>query len=200
VGYRDTWLNHAGAVSYHSEVVLHAFDRELPTMAANLLDIGVGNGGSMEVWRDVLPEGSTVTGIDIDPACGDLGLPVHVGDVTDEAWVREVLYGCWFDLIIDSTGTMSAIPWVFLRPGGRLILEGYDDALVSCLVADVAADQDSWLPTEEIMRVTVYPKVTVVEKRHPRVVPYVDVMVGNFADVTGEEFLIGQGVKRVIVN
>jgi hypothetical protein len=67
-------------------------------------------------------------------------------------------------------------------------------------VADVAADQDSWLPTEEIMRVTVYPRVTVVEKRHPRVVPYVDVMVGNFADVTGEEFLIGQGVKRVIVN
>jgi len=89
---------------------------------------------------------------------------------------------------------------VFLRPGGRLILEGYDIELVSRLVTDVAADQDSWLPTEEIMRVTVYPKVVVIEKRHPRVVPYVDVMVGNFADVTSEDSLIRQGIKRVIVN
>jgi hypothetical protein len=200
VGYRDSWLNHAGCVSYHSEVVLHAFDRELPTMAANLLDIGVGNGGSMEVWTDVLPVGSIVVGIDINPACAGLGLPVHIGDVTDEGWLRETLRGQWFDVIVDSSETMSALPWVFLRPGGRLILEGYDIDLVSRLVTDVASDQDSWLPTEEIMRVTVYPKVVVIEKRHPRVVPYVDVMVGNFADVTGEEVLRSQGVKRVIVN
>jgi len=200
VGYRDTWLNHAGCVSYHSEVVLHAFDREMPTLPASLLDIGVGNGGSMEVWIDVLPVGSIVTGIDIDPACANLGLPVHIGDVTDEGWLRETLRGQWFDVIVDSTATMSALPWVFLRPGGRLILEGYDIELVSRLVTDVAADQDSWLPTEEIMRVTVYPKVVVIEKRHPRVVPYVDVMVGNFADVTSEDSLIRQGIKRVIVN
>jgi hypothetical protein len=200
VGYRDTWLNHAGCVSYHSEVVLHAFDREMPTLPANLLDIGVGNGGSMEVWLEVLAEGSTVTGIDIDPACADLGLPVFVGDVTDGVWLKETLRDQWFDVIVDSTATMSAVPWVFLRPGGRLILEGYDIDLVSRLVTDVAADQDSWLPTEEIMRVTVYPKVVVIEKRHPRVVPYVDVMVGNFADVTSEDSLIRQGIKRVIVN
>jgi hypothetical protein len=58
----------------------------------------------MEVWRDVLPEGSTVTGIDIDPACGDLGLPVHVGDVTDEVWLRNVLRGCWFYFIMVVNG------------------------------------------------------------------------------------------------
>lgn len=200
MGYRDSWLSHAGAVSWHSEVVLHAFDREFPLKPVDVLDIGVANGGSLEVWQSVLPEGSTVTGIDIDPACGDLDLPVLVGDVTDEVWLRDALRGRWFDLIIDSTGTMSATPWVFLRPGGRLILEGYKNALVSDLVEDVAADQDSWLPTEEIMRMTVYPNVCVVEKRHPRVIPYIDVMVGNFADVTGEEVLIQQGIKRVIVN
>jgi hypothetical protein len=200
MGYRDTWLNHAGAVSWHSEVVLHAFDRELPSNPVNLLDVGVANGGSMEVWSEILPEGSTVTGIDVDPACADLGLPVLIGDVTDEVWLRDALRGQWFDLIIDSTQTMSPVPWVFLRPGGRLILEGYDHDVVTGLVADVAADKDSWLPTEEIMRVTVYPKVCIVEKRHPRVIPYVDVMVGNFADVTGEDSLIREGVKRVIVN
>lgn len=200
MGYRDSWLNHAGCVSWHSEVVLHAFDREMPAMPANLLDIGVGNGGSMEVWIDVLPVGSIVTGIDVDPACANLGLPVHIGDVTDEAWLRETLNGKWFDVIVDSTSMMSAFPWVFLRPGGRLILEGYDPKLLCRLVADVAADQDSWLPSEEIMRVTVYPHVAVIEKRHPRVVPYVDVMVGNFAEVESEEFLIRQGIKRVIVS
>jgi len=199
MGYRDSWLRHAGAVSYHSEVVLHAFDREFPINPVHLLDIGVGNGGSLEVWQEVLPEGSTVTGIDWNPLCENLGLPVLIGDVTDESWFRDVLRGRWFDLVIDSTHTMTNIPWAFIRPGGRLILEGYDVDLVSGLVSDLASDKDSWLPTEEIMRVTVYPKVVVIEKRNPRVIPYVDVMVGNFADVTGEESLINSGVKRVIV-
>lgn len=200
MGFRDTWLNHAGCVSWHSEVVLHAFEKESPIAPVNMLDIGVGNGGSMEVWRLCLPVGSTVTGIDIDPLCGNLGLPVFIGDVLDEVWLRDILRGCWFDLIIDSTGVMSVFPWVFLRAGGRLILEGYDVDLVSRLVADVASNRDSWLPTEEILRVSVYPHVVVIEKRFPHVVPYVDVMTGNFADVTSEVELMRQGIKRVIVD
>ena len=34
-----------------------------------LLEIGVQNGGSLQVWSKYLPEGSTIVGIDIDPAC-----------------------------------------------------------------------------------------------------------------------------------
>jgi hypothetical protein len=40
----------------------------------------------------------------------------------------------------------------------------------------------------------------VIEKRYPRVIPYIDIAVGNFADVTGEEELMRQGVKRVLVD
>jgi hypothetical protein len=200
MGYRDKWLNHAGAVSHHREVVLHAFEKETPTGPVSLLDVGVENGGSLEVWRDVLPEGSTVLGLDVDPRCAGLGLPVVVCDVTDQGSVNAALRGQWFDLIIDSTGTMSPWTWPYLKSGGRLLLEEYETVAMMDLVQGVAEDGESWLPVEEIMRVTVHPYVAVVEKRNPRVVPYVNIMAGNFADVTGERSLIESGIKRVVVN
>jgi len=200
VGYRDRWISHAGAVTRHYEVALHVFDRETPTEPVRLLDVGVENGGSLEVWRDVLPEGSTVLGIDCDPRCADLGLDVKILDVTDRDAVKEALRGQWFDFIVDSTGTMSPWTWAFLRPGGRIVFEGYELEAVQNLVQEVARDGESWLPVEEIMRVTVFPHISVVEKRHPRVLPYIEIMVGNFADVVSERDLIDGGVKRVLVD
>jgi hypothetical protein len=200
VGYRDTWLNHAGAVSRHSEVVLHAFDREAPREPIRLLDVGVENGGSLEVWAACLPEGSTVLGMDNDERCGNLNLPVIICDVTDKTAVKEALQGRWFDLIVDSTGTSSPWTWAFLRSGGRLMLEDYEPAAMQELLAAITEDKPGWLPTEEIMRATVFPKIVVIEKRYPRVIPYIDIAVGNFADVTGEEELMRQGVKRVLVD
>lgn len=199
MGYRAAWLNHAGLVSRHYEVIFHVFDREVSARPLRLLDLGVENGGSVEVWRSVLPEGSEVVGVDVRPECADLGLGVLTCDVLDEASVREVLRGQWFDLIIDSTGVMSPWPWVFLRAGGKLILERYDADVIAGLVAGVAADSEGWLPIEEVMRVSVYPHVAVVEKRNPRVLPYVEAMVGNFADVVSEQELIEAGVRRVII-
>ena len=200
MGYRDQWLKHPGGVSHHCEVVLHAFDREMPTAPVTMLDVGVENGGSLEVWRDVLPEGSEVLGLDIDPRCADLGLPVVIADVLDQGSVAGALRGRWFDLIVDSTGTMSSWTWPYLRAGGRMIFEDYDKESLMDLVADVADGRSSWLPVEEIMRVTVFPHVAVVEKRNPRVIPYIRVMVGNFAEVTSEESLREQGIKRILVD
>lgn len=200
MGYRDQWLKHPGGVSHHCEVVLHAFDREMPTGPISLLDVGVENGGSLEVWRDVLPEGSEVLGLDIDPRCADLGLPVVIADVLDQGSVAGALRGRWFDLIVDSTGVMSSWTWPYLRAGGRMIFEDYDKDSLMDLVADVADGRSSWLPVEEIMRVTVFPHVAVVEKRNPRVIPYIRVMVGNFAEVTSEESLREQGIKRILVD
>lgn len=187
-------------MSRHSEVVLHAFDRETPTGPVSVLEVGVENGGSLEVWQEVLPEGSSVLGLDIDPRCADLGLPVVIGDVRDQGSVAAALRGRWFDLIVDSSGTMSPWTWPYLRSGGRLILEDYDTTTLLDLVADVADDRPSWLPVEEIMRVTVFPHVAVVEKRNPRVIPYIRVMVGNFGDVVDERTLAEQGVKRILVD
>lgn len=199
MGYRAAWLKHAGGVAFHSEVVLHALEREIQAGPLRLLVAGVGNGGSLEVWRDVLPEGSTVLGVDSNPKCADLNLPVLVGDVTDPVWVKEALKGQWFDAVIDSTGTMTPWLWAFLTPNGRYVLERYDTTALVDLVACVAVDEQSWLPTEEIMRVNVFPKVAVIEKRSARVLPYLDVLVGNFDEVVSERSLIAEGYRRIIV-
>ena len=199
MGYRDTWLTHAGGVSRHLEVVLHVLDREIPDKPLRVLEVGVENGGSLEVWQKCLPQGSEVLGIDVDERCAGLGLPVLIGDVTDATWLREALRGKSFDVIVDSTGALSPWTWPFLLVGGTLIFEGYDIREILHLVYAVAEDKQGWLPVEEIMRVTVFPGAVVVEKRNPRVVPYMNVMVGNFADVTGEKELLDQGTRWVLV-
>jgi hypothetical protein len=198
--YRSRWLNHAGMMSRHFEIVLHAFDREIPSSRPiRLLDVGVENGGSVEIWQDILPEGSEVLGVDIDPACGRLGLPVVVGDIRDRGWVKEAFRGRWFDVVVDSTGVMSSNVWPYLVKGGRMFFENYDPAVVSGLVRDVAHGSDGWLPVEEILKVTVYPHVAVVEKSNPRVVPYLEVMAGNFAEVVSEEDLRLMEVRQVVI-
>jgi len=188
-------MKHAGAVSRHSEVMLHAIDREMPDGELRVLVAGVGNGGGVEVWQAL---GADVIGLDKNPACADLRLPIEICDVTDEGSVRGVLQGRTFDVIVDGTGAGSPWLWPFLRSGGRILFEGLPDDLVDDLVSRVYRDGETWLPVEEIMRVSVYPGVVVVEKRNPRVVPYLDVMVGNFADVTGEAALIESGARWVV--
>lgn len=199
MGYRDSWLGNVAGVSRHNEVFLHAMDREFPAQSCNVLVAGVENGGVWDVLEASLPEGSTVTGIDSNPGCQALRPDCLIGDVTDRVWLNESLNGRWFDLIVDCTGTMTRELWPWLLPGGKHVFEGYVQGDVQKLVQDVAADTPSWLPTEEILRVTVYPHVAVVEKRHPRVMPYIEIMTGNFADVIPEQDLIGKGVKRVLV-
>jgi hypothetical protein len=197
--FRSRWLNHAGLMSRHFEVVLHAFDREIPDGSFRLLDVGVENGGSVEIWREILPEGSDVLGIDVDPACARLGLPVLTGDVRDRSWVKEALRGRWFDVVIDSTGVMTPNLWPYLERGGRMFFENYHPSAVAGLVAALAEGGESWLPTEEILKVTTYPHVAVVEKSNPRVVPFLEVMAGNFAEVVSEEDLRLMEVRQVVV-
>ena len=188
-------MTHAGAVSRHVEVALHAIDRETPDGDLRVLVAGVENGGSVEVWEAL---GADVLGLDKNPACADLGLPVAVCDVTDQGSVLGALGGRIFDLIVDSTREASPWLWPFLRAGGRVLYEDLPVERVVDLASSVAEDRETWLPVEEVMRVSVFPRVTVVEKRNPRVIPYLDIAVGNFADVTGEQALRDRGVRFIV--
>lgn len=199
MGYRDRWLNHAGAVSVHNEATLHAFDRTIPVRPMTMLLVGIGNGGAVEVWRDVLPEGSTVIAMDCDPRCADVpGIHPLICDVTQRDDVRNVLKGRWVDVVIDSTRTMQPYVWPFLRAGGVYIYEGYNPEMVMMLVRDLSTGDESWLPIEEVMRIDTYHSCVVIEKRNPMVVPYLEVVTGNFCDVTPEEVYRERGAKRVI--
>lgn len=198
MGYRDTWLNHEGNLTCHSEVVLHALDRALPDNPLRVLVIGVENGGSMQVWEKCLPQGSIVVGIDIDTRCADLGLNVITVDVTDRAAVKQALRGHRYDLIVDDIGAMAGYLWPYLTPAGVLIVNRYDIDKMLPLVAAVSTDAESWLPVEEIMCVTWFPQIAVIEKRDPRVVPYLNIMVGTHSPVVPEEtYAHRRSAKRI---
>lgn len=59
-----------------------------------LLEIGVHQGGSLEMWRAYLGPQARVVGIDIDPSCAAFageGVEVFIGDQADPAFLRRVL-------------------------------------------------------------------------------------------------------------
>jgi hypothetical protein len=120
-------------------------------------------------------------------------------DVTNREDVRNLLRGEMFDVIIDSTGTMTNLLWPYLRTGGVMLYEGYDFSMMMDVMLALREDLESWIPIEEIMRVNIYSDIAAIEKRNPKVIPYMNVMTGNFADVTGEQSLIAQGIKRVLL-
>lgn len=199
MGYRDSWLNHTGGMTAHSEVMLHVLDRVVGSGSLRLLLIGVENGGALQVWQQSLPEGSEVVGIDADPRCAIRNTGVLIGDMHDRQWLRKSLGSQWFDLVIDSTGEMPSTVWPYLRAGGFYVLERYEPEALLGLVASVVDDQDSWLPTEEIMQVMVFPVVAAIEKRNPRVVPYLDVLVGYDDSVVPESVYRECGALRIQV-
>ncbi|HET7882280.1 MAG TPA: class I SAM-dependent methyltransferase, partial [Acetobacteraceae bacterium] len=104
------FLEHNGAVSDKWEQYLAAYEsifrsfieRQTPV---RLLEIGVQNGGSLEIWSKYFPEGSAIIGIDIDPACAGLATDDNVtiltGDASDENTLDRQLGGAEYDIIID---------------------------------------------------------------------------------------------------
>lgn len=199
MGFRASFLKHTGYVTCHSEVFLHVLNKFDVHAPMSVLLIGVGNGGSLQIWRDMLPEGSVVIGIDENPDCASLDLDIHCGPINDRAWLERVLAATMFDMIIDSTGEASGATWPWLKVGGFLIMEPYDDVKVRELMDAITSDTYTWLPYEEILGVIYQPKVVMVEKRNPRVVPYLDIVVGVGDPIVAESVFTDAGAKRVTV-
>lgn len=100
-----------------------------------LLEVGVQNGGSLELWSDFLPAGSTITGIDINPEVGLLKFESpHVKAFAIDATDADALDGLFgsqsFDIIIDDGSHTSAdiiksfeLLYNRLKPGGVYIIE-----------------------------------------------------------------------------
>lgn len=135
----DIFFAHRGNVSDKWEQYLLIYEAELRRLvsagrAVRLLEIGVQNGGSLQIWSSYLPLGSTITGIDIDPVAGQLSLApnvrVLVGDASDPATLARLLGGACFDVIIDdgshrSDHIIASFEACFprLAPGGLYVVE-----------------------------------------------------------------------------
>lgn len=108
--YFDIFKQHNNYVSDKWSHYLYIYDEILmPYIQANkpvnLLEIGVQNGGSLEIWSKYLPAGSMVYGIDINKKCEDLlfGDNIHffLGDATDKSFLDKALKDLSFDIIVD---------------------------------------------------------------------------------------------------
>lgn len=135
----DLFVGHRGNLSDKWEQYISVYETELSRFLAggrpvNLLEIGVQNGGSLQLWSRYLPEGSRIVGIDIDERCGALGLAgnvsVHVGNAADPAALEQMLGAETFDIIIDdgshrSPDIVATFGALFprLTPGGLYVVE-----------------------------------------------------------------------------
>jgi hypothetical protein len=80
--------------------------------AVRLLEIGVGHGGSLEVWRKYFGKEAVIFGIDINPDCAALDrpdLPVRVGSQSDPDFLRKVVGEMGgLDVVIDDGSHIGA--------------------------------------------------------------------------------------------
>ncbi|MBL8839040.1 MAG: class I SAM-dependent methyltransferase [Alphaproteobacteria bacterium] len=100
----------------------------------DVLEIGVQNGGMLQLLQGLLPAGSTLTGIDIAPACAAIAFEgavrVVIGNAADPAVVAEAAGSRLFDLVIDDGSHRSAdVIAAFgaligrVKPGGTYVVE-----------------------------------------------------------------------------
>lgn len=137
--FEHLFFEHDGKLTDKWEQYLHVYENELKRFVSRgapvrLLEIGVQNGGSLEIWAKYLPPDSSITGIDIDPAVQDLrfagNIQVLVADINDTEKVLQLIGPDPFDIIIDdgshtSSDIRAAFDTLFprLAPGGKYIVE-----------------------------------------------------------------------------
>jgi len=114
---RELYAEHEGKVSDKWPLYLQTYDEMLApwrTLPVRLLEIGIQNGGSLEIWPKYFENGTHFVGCDIDPACGQLqyakaGVSVVVGDAnTNEVEARINALCPGFDIVIDDGSHTSA--------------------------------------------------------------------------------------------
>lgn len=140
------FMEHEGYVSDKMEHYLPIYEAALSRFTArgqpiHLLEIGVQNGGSLQVWSKYIPEGSKIVGIDIDPACLrlpiDANISIRIGDATDPVALDHMLGDAKFNVIIDdgshhSHHVIATFEDCFKRlaPGGVYIIEDLSSSYV----------------------------------------------------------------------
>nr|WP_282571936.1 class I SAM-dependent methyltransferase [Roseomonas acroporae] len=136
---RAAFAAHRGYLSDKWEQYPGIYEAELHDLLQGgaplrVLEIGIQNGGSLQLWSQVLPPGSRIVGMDIDPACAGLEfgpeVEVFIGDASDAATLDRCLGGRVFDVIVDdgshrSGQVIAAFEALFprLAPGGVYIVE-----------------------------------------------------------------------------
>ena len=137
--YLDIYKNHERYVSHKHMHYLFIYDRIFQNILSvnkpiKLLEIGVQNGDSLEIWQKYLPTGSQIHGVDINEKCKTLqfgnGIHFHLGSAADRDFMDATFKDIVFDVILDdgshiSSEVISTFEFMFpkLKDGGIYIIE-----------------------------------------------------------------------------
>lgn len=130
---------HTGKLSDKWESYIKSYDEVfsgIRSKSVRILEIGIQNGGSLEIWAKYFPNFEKIIGCDIDEKCLDLTydddrIAVIVGNAMDPATEKKILeLSGQFDIIIDdgsheSGDIVKAFARYFrhLAPGGLFVAE-----------------------------------------------------------------------------
>jgi hypothetical protein len=107
---RNLYAQHIGKISDKWEFYITQYDNVLGRFRENpvdLLEIGVQNGGSLEIWGKYFPNATNIIGCEIDPRCArlefaDPRISMVIGDANDDGVKKKIHdISSHFDLIID---------------------------------------------------------------------------------------------------
>lgn len=113
----DLYQNHTGKVSDKWDIYLKTYDRlfkEIINKPLRMLEIGIQNGGSLEIWNKYFNNVELLIGCDIDTRCKNLSydsnkISVIVGDANTHQTETEIeKISKSFNLIIDDGSHTSA--------------------------------------------------------------------------------------------
>jgi SAM-dependent methyltransferase len=135
--YRELFEAHEGRAVRKWDHYFEIYDRYLSEFRGKpvtMLEIGVADGGSLELWRKFLGPEARLIGLDIDPRClaraGD-GIEIFIGDQGDPEYLKSLAEKVGpFDIILDDgSHRMEDLRTSFLTlfksltPGGVYLAE-----------------------------------------------------------------------------
>ena len=106
---KDLYKNHSGKVSDKWSIYLNEYDdklRKYQELPINFFEIGILNGGSLEIFSKYFAKAELILGCDIDAKCNELhydqmNIKVIIGDVNEEKIKNQIIKYSEFDIIID---------------------------------------------------------------------------------------------------
>jgi hypothetical protein len=137
--YSDVVLGHQGKTTDKWSGYLPLYDELLGPIRAepiSLLEIGVQNGGSLEIYERFFPHAKKIVGVDVEERCATLKyrterVSIVIGDAGTMTVKEKVLqHAGEFDVIIDDGSHKSEdiieaflLYFPLLRPGGTYVVE-----------------------------------------------------------------------------
>lgn len=108
---REVFKAHNGRQIYKVAHYFDIYDRHVAKFIGTdvcVLEIGIGQGGSLQMWREYFGSKARIYGIDWDPACKEFEedrIEIFIGDQEDKGFLESIINALpRIDIVIDDGG------------------------------------------------------------------------------------------------